>query len=73
MDMVKEALLDEFEQWCAEYVHPEELPLDFRRSEAPGTYTSVVTEVFWMGWLGGCGYGLEKGLELSRRRDSTIH
>ena len=73
METIKEELLDAFEKWCAEYVDPKELPLDFQRSEGMFSYDSIVTKVFWMGWLGGYGYGIEQGLALSRRQDSTIH
>ena len=73
MENIKEELLDAFEKWCAENVDPKELPLDFQRSEDMNSYESLVTEVFWMGWLGGYSHGLEQGLTLSRRQDSTIH
>ena len=66
-DIIKEELMDVFEKWCAEYVDLNELPLDFQRSEDIGSYKSLATEVFWMGWLGGYGCGFGQGLALYRQ------
>ncbi len=59
--------MDVFEKWCAEYVDLNELPLDFQRSEDMVSYDSIVTKVFWMGWLGGYGCGIEQSLTLYRQ------
>ena len=66
-DIIKEELMDVFEKWCAEYVDPNELPLDFQRSEDMVSYDSIVTKAFWMGWLGGYGCGIEQSLALCRQ------
>lgn len=73
MENIKEELLEAFEKWCAEFVELGQLPLDFQRSEGSRTYDSIDTELFWMGWLGGYSHGLEQGLALNSRQDSTIH
>lgn len=66
-DVIKEELMDVFEAWCYEYVDLNELPLDFQRSEDMVSYNSIVTKVFWMGWLGGYGCGIEQSLTLCRQ------
>ena len=86
-DIIKEELMDVFEKWCAEYVDPNELPLEFQRSQRSEdmvsylpldfqrsqrsedmvSYDSIVTRVFWMGWLGGYGCGIEQSLALNHQ------
>ena len=65
--IIKEELMDVFEKWCAEYIDLNELPLDFQRSENMVSYDSIVTQVFWMGWLGGYGCGIEQSITLCRQ------
>ena len=70
-DIIKEELMDVFEKWCAEYVDPNELPLEFQRSQRSEdmvSYDSIVTRIFWMGWLGGYGCGFEHGVALYRQK-----
>ena len=66
-DVIKGELMDVFEAWCYESIDMEEVPLDFQRSEDIGSYKSLATEVFWMGWLGGYGCGIEQSLTLCRQ------
>ncbi len=66
-DIIKEELLDVFEAWCSESINLKEVSLDFQRSEDIGSYKSLATEVFWVGWLGGYGCGFEQGLALYRQ------